>query len=167
VSQWISVPDPTETHRGQHLGRSPIRSVRPLIAGALALVVVVSSCSGDGASSWCDDARQLTSVVDSYRDQIEIPKADELRSQVSGALDIRSNVLRNADPSVRDAFDVIGTAVVDLDRVLDDFDFDLLRAQSESDSEQQDELFAVDGQPVAAALAVAANHLAEVCAVAP
>ena len=58
----------------------------------------------------------------------------------------------------------MGLAVVDLERVLDRYDYDLLRAQSESDSGEQDELFAIEGQPITEAIGLAAAEINRRCA---
>jgi len=128
-----------------------------------AAALVLACCSGSTSSTWCDDATTLTDVVSRYRGAVDFPDPTQLRRDVASAIGARDRAASDATEAVADAFETMGLAVVDLDRVLDGYGYDLLRAQSESDSAEQDELFAIEGQPVTDALATGLAEIARRC----
>jgi len=146
---------------------NPARRDRHSIAGPMAVVfaavIMVASCSDRSASTWCEDARTLTDVVVGYRNMVDFPDPTQLRGDLSGAIAARARAISEAGEGTTDAFETLGLAIVDLDRVLGRYDYDLLRAQSESDSGEQDEMFAVEGQPVADALLATQAEIGRRC----
>ena len=61
------------------------------------------------------------------------------------------------------AFRTLEEGIVGLESTLATYGYDLLRAQSESDSIEQEALYALDASAIDAALANAQNHIDDRC----
>lgn len=130
---------------------------------AVAALLLASACTSDSAAQWCADSLRLLDAVHSFRDLSELPRGDALKNQVSGAANVSAAVVSGAGPDAKEAFRALRTGVVDLDRTLSSYGYDLLRAQSESDTAEQEDLLALDGAVVTAALIVAGNDRNQQC----
>ncbi len=153
VSQWGVVSD---------ISRSPSPGLLQ-ISLLSALALIVTACSSEPSATWCADAERLTTFVADYRELDEVPDAANLRERLEAIVASREATVAGAAEDVRDSFAALGVATVDLDRVLSRYGYDLLRAQSESDTVEQADLVALDGVPVLEALTLATARVVQRC----
>jgi len=131
----------------------------PLVSIAL----VLTACAADDAATWCSDATDLVETVNRHRDLVELPTSDNLRADISLAVEVSGGAVSGADTDFVEAFRTLEDGIVGLDGTLAKYGYDLLRAQSESDSVEQELLYALDASVMDAALANAQNHIDDRC----
>lgn len=130
---------------------------------AVAVALALAGCSTGGGSDWCEQASALTELVADYRNLVELPDGAELEARIEAAIDGSDAVIDGADGVDAEAFEALRVGLVDLDRVLGSYGYDLLRAQSESDTVEQADLYVLDGVPIADALTTARAAVARRC----
>jgi len=137
---------------------------RRLLGAIVPAALVLAGCSAESTAAWCTDASELVQTVNHQRDLSELPASNELRVDITGAVAVAGDVVSGAEADFVDAFRTIEEAIVGFDNTLAKYGYDLLRAQSESDSVEQESLYSLEASAIDDALANAQDHIDDRCA---
>jgi len=134
-----------------------------LVGPLVSTLLVLAGCSADDGVAWCSDASDLVETVNRNRDLVELPSSEQLRADITRAVELSGGVVSGAEADYTGAFLTLEDGIGGLDDTLAKYGYDLLRAQSESDTVEQELLYALDASVMDAALANAQNHIDDRC----
>ncbi len=121
----------------------------------LVLVGFTAACSGSGEpdqADFCTVGGRIVAGVDSISGAEELSPPSELRAQMESLRDDLGFLGLMPEAGDLPGLDSLSTAAADLDRVLARYGYDRLRAQSESDNIEAQELYALNSGSVTDAI---------------